>query len=71
VVLSAAVGGTETVWVRGSTGDAASYRELGPGGETVVATGGRGLTVVEIEYRRERTAASVAALPLIYTLASL
>lgn len=71
VVLSAASGADGEVWVRSSTDGAGSFNRLDAGAEAVVATGGRGLTVVEIEYRREVVEGSVAALPLIYTLASL
>lgn len=71
VVLSAASGGEGSVWVRASD-DAATYRRLEPGMETVVASGERGVTEVEIEYRRDLAAGTVASsFPLVYTLASL
>ncbi|MFO7893912.1 MAG: hypothetical protein R6U63_09265 [Longimicrobiales bacterium] len=71
VVVTAPVGIDGSVYVRATEHGPVEYRRLDPGAETVVASGGRGEVLVEVEYRREGDAAVIASAPLIYTLAAL
>lgn len=57
-----------TVWVRTSNaGDAGEYRRLDPGGVVSLATGGRGLVVIEVQCRWQRGAGAPDP-ALVYTL---
>lgn len=66
LVTAAPGGGAVEVRTTGPAGGAT--HRLRPGSETVVATGGRGSVVIEVEYRGDP--GSEPGLPLTYTLAS-
>jgi hypothetical protein len=67
LVLTASPDLGETIRVRVG-GGSSPFLALAPGEEMAVTTGHRGRTMVEVEYRREGTAPTVASLPLVYTL---
>lgn len=70
LVVATAADAEGTVWVRNAADGSVAYQPLEPGMELGVASGDRGETVLDVEYRIETgTAGSIGSHPLTYTLA--